>query len=151
MSNSILLKIENQVAYITFNRPDVFNSFDREMALLLQATLDDCEKNSKVRSIVLNGKGKAFCAGQDLNEAIEDNGITFEVILNEHYNPIISRIRNIEKPVVAAVNGVAAGAGADCWPNQYGRNSLDQSGRDQPAAQRNHEDCDHCCSGALFQ
>ena len=62
MNKSILLKIENQVAYITFNRPDVFNSFDREMALLLQATLDDCEKNSKVRSIVLNGKGKAFCA-----------------------------------------------------------------------------------------
>ena len=62
MDKSILLKTENQVAYITLNRPDVFNSFDREMALLLQATLDDCEKNSEVRSIVLSGKGKAFCA-----------------------------------------------------------------------------------------
>jgi len=114
MNKSILLKIENQVAYITFNRPDVFNSFDREMALLLQATLDDCEKNSKVRSIVLNGKGKAFCAGQDLKEVTTPElNPGFKKILEEHYNPIIIRIRNINKPIVAAVNGVAAGAGAN--------------------------------------
>ena len=114
MNNSILIKIENQVAYITFNRPDVFNSFDREMALLLQATLDDCEKNSKVRSIVLNGKGKAFCAGQDLKEVTTPElNPGFNKILEEHYNPIITRIREIKKPVIAAVNGVAAGAGAN--------------------------------------
>jgi 2-(1,2-epoxy-1,2-dihydrophenyl)acetyl-CoA isomerase len=114
MNKSILLKIENQVAYITFNRPDVFNSFDREMALLLQATLDDCEKNSEVRSIVLNGNGKAFCAGQDLKEVTTPElNPGFKKILEEHYNPIITRIRNINKPIIAAVNGVAAGAGAN--------------------------------------
>jgi 2-(1,2-epoxy-1,2-dihydrophenyl)acetyl-CoA isomerase len=111
--SSIEFKKQEGVAVITLNRPDVFNSFNREMALAVIAALDDCEVDPNVHVIVLTGNGKAFCAGQDLNEAIEDNGITFEVILNEHYNPIISRIRNIEKPVVAAVNGVAAGAGAN--------------------------------------
>ena len=114
MNKSILLKIENQVAHITFNRHDVFNSFDREMALLLQSTLDDCEKNSEVRSIVLNGNGKAFCAGQDLKEVTTPElNPGFKKILEEHYNPIITRIRNINKPIIAAVNGVAAGAGAN--------------------------------------
>lgn len=68
MSNSILLKIENNIAYITLNRPEVFNSFNREMALSLQSTLDACETNNEVRAIVLTGNGKAFCAGQDLKE-----------------------------------------------------------------------------------
>ena len=68
MNNSILIKIENQVAYITLNRPEVFNSFNREMALSLQSILDDCEHNNEVRSIVITGNGKAFCAGQDLKE-----------------------------------------------------------------------------------
>ena len=107
-------KKENGVASITLNRPDVFNSFNREMALAVITALDECASDESVRCIVLSGNGKAFCAGQDLNEAIDpDNGITFEVILNEHYNPIVRRIRNIEKPVIAAVNGVAAGAGAN--------------------------------------
>lgn len=113
-SDSILLKIENNVAYITLNRPEVFNSFNREMALKLQSTLDDCEKSEQVRAIVLSGNGKAFCAGQDLKE-VTDPEINpgFKKILEEHYNPIISRIRTIEKPIIAAVNGVAAGAGAN--------------------------------------
>jgi len=64
MSKSIELNIKNQVAFISLNRPEVFNSFNREMALLLQKTLDDCEKNDEVRAIVLIGNGKAFCAGQ---------------------------------------------------------------------------------------
>ena len=68
MSNSILLKVENKIAFITLNRPDVFNSFNREMALSLQKILDDCESNDEVRAIVLTGNGKAFCAGQDLKE-----------------------------------------------------------------------------------
>ena len=107
-------KKENGVATIALNRPDVFNSFNREMALAVIDALDDCAADENVRCIVLTGNGKAFCAGQDLNEAIDpNNGITFEVILNEHYNPIVRRIRNIEKPVIAAVNGVAAGAGAN--------------------------------------
>lgn len=114
MSQSILLKIENQIATITLNRPEVFNSFNREMALLLQKTLDECEVNKDVRAIVLTGNGKAFCAGQDLKEVTNPElNPGFKKILEEHYNPIITRIRHIEKPIIAAVNGVAAGAGAN--------------------------------------
>ena len=61
---------------------------------------------------MITAEGKAFCAGQDLNEAIEDNGLDIEKIISEHYNPLILKIRNLSKPVIAAVNGVAAGAGA---------------------------------------
>lgn len=114
MSNSIELKIENKVAYISLNRPEVFNSFNREMALRLQDTLDTCETNPEVRAIVLTGNGKAFCAGQDLKEVTSPElNPGFKKILEEHYNPIITRIRNVEKPIIAAVNGVAAGAGAN--------------------------------------
>jgi 2-(1,2-epoxy-1,2-dihydrophenyl)acetyl-CoA isomerase len=113
-NNSILLKIENKVAYITLNRPEVFNSFNREMALSLQSILDDCETNDEVRAIVLTGSGKAFCAGQDLKEVTDPElNPGFKKILEEHYNPIITKIRSIKKPVIAAVNGVAAGAGAN--------------------------------------
>ncbi len=111
---SIALKIENQVAYITLNRPEVFNSFNREMALSLQSIMDDCETNPQVRAIVLTGNGKAFCAGQDLKEVTDQElNPGFKKILEEHYNPIITRIRTIKKPIIAAVNGVAAGAGAN--------------------------------------
>ncbi|WP_074407548.1 enoyl-CoA hydratase-related protein [Aquimarina megaterium] len=111
---SIELHIENGVARITLNRPDTFNSFNREMALLLQKTLDECNANDEVRAIMLIGNGKAFCAGQDLKEVTSPElNPGFRKILEEHYNPIISRIRTIEKPIVAAVNGVAAGAGAN--------------------------------------
>lgn len=95
------------------NRPSVFNSFNQAMAFDMQRTLDECEKNPEVRAIVITGEGKAFCAGQDLAEATDPNGPELESIVREHYNPIIERIRNIEKPVIAAVNGVAAGAGAN--------------------------------------
>lgn len=83
------------------------------MALLLISELDKAEKDPTVRAIIITGEGKAFCAGQDLAEAIDPNGPGIERIVEEHYNPIILRIRNIEKPVIAAVNGVAAGAGAN--------------------------------------
>lgn len=112
--NSVEIKIKNKTAFITLNRPEVFNSFNREMALRLQKTLDDCETNDEIRAIVLRGNGKAFCAGQDLKEVtIPELNPGFKKILEEHYNPIITRIRNIEKPILAAVNGVAAGAGAN--------------------------------------
>ncbi len=113
-TQSIEVKIENKIAYIKLNRPEVFNSFNREMALRLQQILDDCKHNSDVRAIVLTGSGKAFCAGQDLKEVTSPElNPGFKKILEEHYNPIITRIRHIEKPVIAAVNGVAAGAGAN--------------------------------------
>ena len=112
--NSIEIKIENKIAFITLNRPEVFNSFNREMALRLQNIFDDCETNDEIRAIVLTGNGKAFCAGQDLKEVTSPElNPGFKKILEEHYNPIITRIRNIEKPILAAVNGVAAGAGAN--------------------------------------
>lgn len=114
MIKSILLKIENNIGYITLNRPEVFNSFNREMALKLQEILGECESNSQIRAIVLTGTGKAFCAGQDLKEVTSPElNPGFKKILDEHYNPIISLIRNIKKPIIAAVNGVAAGAGAN--------------------------------------
>ncbi len=113
-SNLIEVRIENNVAWIALNRPEVFNSFNREMALQLQTTLDDCNTNSNVRALVLTGNGKAFCAGQDLKEVTDPElNPGFRKILEEHYNPIIQKIRTIEKPIIAAVNGVAAGAGAN--------------------------------------
>jgi 2-(1,2-epoxy-1,2-dihydrophenyl)acetyl-CoA isomerase len=105
--------IEAGVAYLTLNRPDKLNSFNREMALLLQSKLDECASLHEVRAVYLTGAGKGFCAGQDLAEVVDPNGPGMQRILSEHYNPIITRLRNMPKPVVAAVNGVAAGAGAN--------------------------------------
>jgi 2-(1,2-epoxy-1,2-dihydrophenyl)acetyl-CoA isomerase len=104
---------KNGVATLKFNRPDKFNSFNQKLAFAVQNALDDCEKDDSVRAIVLTGEGKAFCAGQDLAEATDPNGPPLQSIVGKHYNPIIERIRTIEKPVIAAVNGVAAGAGAN--------------------------------------
>ena len=103
----------NGVCTLTLNRPEVFNSFNKVMAIALQDALDDCASNDEVRAIVITGEGKAFCAGQDLAEATDPNGPALQSIVRDHYNPIIERIRAIEKPVIAAVNGVAAGAGAN--------------------------------------
>ena len=112
--NSINLKVENQIAYITLNRPDVFNSFNKQMAFLMQDTLDICANDNQVRAIVITGNGKAFCAGQDIGEITNpDLNPGFRKILDDHYNPIVLKIRNIEKPIICAVNGVAAGAGAN--------------------------------------
>lgn len=111
--DSVLYTIIDQVAFIQLNRPEKYNSFNREMAFMLQRYLDKASDDNNIRCICITGKGKAFSAGQDLGEVTGDNPVSFSQILSEHYNPIISRIRNIEKPVIAAVNGVAAGAGAN--------------------------------------
>jgi 2-(1,2-epoxy-1,2-dihydrophenyl)acetyl-CoA isomerase len=103
----------NGVAFITLNRPEKFNSFIREMSLELQAALKKANEDASVRAVLLHGTGKAFCAGQDLSEAIDPSGPGITRIVEEHYNPIIRLMRNLEKPVIAAVNGVAAGAGAN--------------------------------------
>lgn len=110
--SAILFEIKDAVGYITFNRPDKYNAFNREMALLMQQKLEEC-KTSEVRCVFITGEGKAFSSGQDLSEVVDPNGPKIEAIVGEHYNPIIHRIRRLEKPVVAAVNGVAAGAGAN--------------------------------------
>ncbi len=111
--SSILFEIKNGVAVITLNRPEKFNSFNRQMALLMQEKLDECAASKEVRCVYITGNGKAFSAGQDLAELVGDDAIGIDKILSEHYNPIVSRIRKLSKPVVAAVNGVAAGAGAN--------------------------------------
>jgi len=111
--SSILFQISNGIAFITLNRPDKFNSFNREMALLLQAKLDECASLHEVRCVYITGTGKAFSAGQDIGELTGTKKLEIKQILSEHYNPVVKRIRNIAKPVVAAVNGVAAGAGAN--------------------------------------
>jgi 2-(1,2-epoxy-1,2-dihydrophenyl)acetyl-CoA isomerase len=111
--SSILFTVESGVAVITLNRPDKLNSFNREMALQLQQRLDECAATQAIRCVYITGAGKGFSAGQDLAEVLDVNGPGMQRILSEHYNPIVQRIRQLAKPVVAAVNGVAAGAGAN--------------------------------------
>lgn len=111
--SSILFSIENGIGFITLNRPQKLNAFNREMALQLQQVLDECTSLHEVRCVYLTGAGKGFSAGQDLEEVVDPNGPGMQKILSEQYNPIITRIANLPKPVIAAVNGVAAGAGAN--------------------------------------
>jgi 2-(1,2-epoxy-1,2-dihydrophenyl)acetyl-CoA isomerase len=103
------------VATVTLDRPDVLNSFNRGMATELQLTLGALAKDPTVRAILLTGAGRAFCAGQDLTEAVPAEGPLPDLgdIVHAGYNPIVRLIRSIEKPVICAVNGVAAGAGAN--------------------------------------
>lgn len=110
--SAILFEQIDGVGSITLNRPDKYNAFNKEMALQLQDKLDACQDDA-VRCVYITGGGKAFSAGQDLDEVTGPNPPGFNRILSEHYNPIITRIRELGKPVVAAVNGVAAGAGAN--------------------------------------
>ncbi len=100
-------------AKIILNRPEVMNSFNKQMAMELQEALDHCNSDDSIRSIYLTGAGKGFCAGQDLKEAVSDAHTNAGELVHEYYNPIIWKIRNLEKPVVCAVNGTAAGAGAN--------------------------------------
>ena len=110
---SILFNVDGGVATITLNRPDVLNSFNKEMALAMQQALKTYEADASLRCLVITGSGRAFCAGQDLAEVVAQDGPALEAIVREHYNPIVLLIRNIPKPIVAMVNGVAAGAGAN--------------------------------------
>jgi 2-(1,2-epoxy-1,2-dihydrophenyl)acetyl-CoA isomerase len=110
--STVLFEVKHSVAYITLNRPEKYNAFNREMALRFQEKLEE-SKSKKIRCVYITGAGKAFSSGQDLQEATNHTGLTVNTIVKEHYNPIITLIRNLEKPVLAAVNGIAAGAAAN--------------------------------------
>ena len=113
--SDILFTVADRVATITLNRPEVLNSFRRSMARELLDALDRVRGDDDVRSVVLTGSGRGFCAGQDLAEAApKDQPIPdLGAIVRDSYNPVIRAIRKLEKPVLCAVNGVAAGAGAN--------------------------------------
>src|SRR3984957_15033281 len=100
--STILFEIRNNIAFITLNRPEKLNSFTREMALSLQSKLDECASLHEVRAVYLTGAGKAFSAGQDRAEVTDPEGPGLAKVLLEQYNPIVTRIRNLPKPVVAA-------------------------------------------------
>lgn len=112
----LLVEMRGQVRVITLNRPDKLNSFNDELTFTLQDALKEAEKDPSCRAIVLTGAGRGFCAGQDLQSrsVSQEDGQRPSLgdSIRRRYNPIVTRIRRTEKPFVAAVNGVAAGAGA---------------------------------------
>jgi 2-(1,2-epoxy-1,2-dihydrophenyl)acetyl-CoA isomerase len=113
---SILASLETGVLTVTLNRPDKLNAFNPEMHERLREALDRAKNEPEVRAVLLTGAGRAFCAGQDLSERDVSPGaapIDLALSLGSHYNPLVRRLRELPKPVVCAVNGVAAGAGAN--------------------------------------
>ncbi|ATL46454.1 2-(1,2-epoxy-1,2-dihydrophenyl)acetyl-CoA isomerase [Chitinophaga caeni] len=111
MFENLMLSVENGVATITLNRPDVYNAFNDAMSYELQDALKQVEKDAKVRVVVLTGAGKAFCSGQDLKASMQQGKRNLGDSLRKRYNPMIRAIRNMPKPVICKLNGVAAGAG----------------------------------------
>ena len=113
MPDTILTTQAGGVLTLTLNRPAAFNSFTQPMAAALQRALKEADANPEVRCVVITGEGKAFCAGQDLKEVTAEDAPSFEEIVGGSYNTTVRLIRGLNKPVIAAVNGVAAGAGAN--------------------------------------
>jgi 2-(1,2-epoxy-1,2-dihydrophenyl)acetyl-CoA isomerase len=108
---TVLYQIDSGVCTITLNRPDVYNAFNEQMKKDLTDALKEAERDPAVRCIVLRGAGdRAFCSGQDLKEHAGSKR-SLKDSLEKHYNPIIRRMRSMEKPIIGMINGVAAGAG----------------------------------------
>jgi 2-(1,2-epoxy-1,2-dihydrophenyl)acetyl-CoA isomerase len=111
----VLYVIDAGVATITLNRPESMNSLDTKTKIALRDDIRDAANDRSVRAVVLTGRGRAFCVGQDLKEhadALRSGSASLGETVDEHYNPIVTALATMSKPVVAAVNGVAAGAGA---------------------------------------
>jgi 2-(1,2-epoxy-1,2-dihydrophenyl)acetyl-CoA isomerase len=113
MSNfkTLLYRVENGVATISLNRPEVYNALNDEITFEIQDALKAVAKDENVRVVVLTGEGKAFCSGQDLKASSTQEKRSFLDSLHKRYNPIIRAVRNLPKPVICRLNGVAAGAG----------------------------------------
>lgn len=111
MFNKLKYVIDGGIATITLNRPDFYNAFDDELSYELQEALKQAGKDDQVRVLVITGEGKAFCSGQDLKAVSGEEKRSFKDSLTKRYNPIIRALRNMPKPVIAKLNGVAAGAG----------------------------------------
>lgn len=104
-------ELANGVATITLNRPEVYNALNNEITFELQDAFKKVKKDPEVRVVVLTGEGKAFCSGQDLKASSAEPNRSFSDSIHKRYNPIIKAIRNLPKPVICRLNGVAAGAG----------------------------------------
>lgn len=111
MYEFIKYEVAQGVATITLNRPDVYNALNDEITYELQAAFKAVKKDAAVRVVVLTGEGKAFCSGQDLKAAAATPNRSFSDSIHKRYNPIVKAIRNLPKPVICRLNGVAAGAG----------------------------------------
>jgi 2-(1,2-epoxy-1,2-dihydrophenyl)acetyl-CoA isomerase len=111
-STAVLYTKEGAIARITLNRPDVFNAFNDEQSYQLQDALKQAAKDAEVRVVILTGAGKAFCSGQDLKAIAGGQKRSLSESLYKRYNPIIRAMRDMPKPIICRLNGVAAGAGA---------------------------------------
>ncbi|EPZ52825.1 MULTISPECIES: enoyl-CoA hydratase-related protein [Alicyclobacillus] len=111
MDTSIRVEQRDAVAVISLNRPDKLNAFTPDMQRALQDVLTGVERNEEIRAVVLTGEGRAFCAGQDLESIQHHPDLNYGEVLKQGYNPLILKLTKLEKPVIAAINGVAAGAG----------------------------------------
>jgi 2-(1,2-epoxy-1,2-dihydrophenyl)acetyl-CoA isomerase len=111
-SAEVRLEVSDAIATITLDRPDALNALTVAMKVELLATFRSIGRDRAVRVVVLTGAGRAFCAGQDLRERLEPGAAPLAVELRERYNPIIRAMRSLDQPIVGAINGVAAGAGA---------------------------------------
>jgi 2-(1,2-epoxy-1,2-dihydrophenyl)acetyl-CoA isomerase len=107
---TLLYEIADGVCTITLNRPEVFNAFNEQMKKEINDALKEAEKDRAIRCLVIRGSGKAFCSGQDLKEHAAGNR-SLKESLEKSYNPMVRKMRSMEKPIIGMINGVAAGAG----------------------------------------